>query len=129
MKINQILFLIELFQSVIDKYCRDYYYDFYWKKDSYTYYSLEIKENNKSIDVSLIVNKNNDASAIDYSYEANKHEENDEQEEGNENKVNKKIKIKEIFLGEDKQLMDDNEEREEDYNDKYKKDYKEVKVW
>ena len=47
---------------------------------------------------------------IDYSYEANKHEENDEQEEGNENKVNKKIKKKEVFLGEDKQPMDDNEE-------------------
>ena len=89
--------LIGLFHSVIDKYCRDYYYDFYWKKDSYTYYFLEIKENNKIIDVSLIVNKNNDTSAIDYSYEANKHEENDEQEEGNENKVNKKIKKKMSF--------------------------------
>ena len=51
---------------MIDKYCRDCYYDFDWKKDSCTHFSREIKEVNKSIDVSLIVNKNNDASAIDY---------------------------------------------------------------
>ena len=114
-------YLIGLFQSVIDKYCRDCYYDFDWKKDSYTYYSREIKENNRSIDVSLIVNKNNDASAIDYSYDANEEDENDDQEEGNENKINKKIKKKEVFLGEDKQPMDDNEEGEGDYIDKYKK--------
>ena len=114
-------YLIGLFQSVIDKYCRDCYYDFDWKKDTYTYYSREIKDNNRSIDVSLIVNKNNDASAIDYSYGANEEEENDDQEEGNENKINKKIKKKEVFLGEDKQPMDDNEEGEGDYFDKPKK--------
>jgi len=112
-------YLIGLFQNVINKYCRECYYDFDWNKDSYTHFSYEVKENNKSIDVSLIVNKNNDASAIDYSY-GNEEEENDDQEDGNENRVNKKIKKNEIFLGEDKQPIENNEMRENDEDEYFK---------
>ena len=112
------IYLLALFQNIIDKYCRECYYDFDWKKDSCTHFSREIKENNnnKSIDVSLIVNRNNDASAIDYSYDGN------DENEGNGKGL--KIKKKEIFLGEDKQQGDDTqikENLEEDYFDKYKK--------
>ena len=116
-------FLIRLFQNIINKYCRECFYDFDWKKDSYSHYSYDVKENDRSIGVSLIVNKNNDASAIDYSYNANE-DENEEQEEGNENKVNKKIKKKDIFLGEDKEPLENiemGEDQEEDYTDNYKK--------
>ena len=115
------LYLIVLFQNVINKYCRDCYYDFDWKKDSCTHYSYEVKENNKSIDVSLIVNKNNDASAIDYSNNVN---EDDDQEEGFENKVNKKIKKKDIFLGEDRQPLENNEMKEEDEDEDFTENYK-----
>ena len=108
------VYLIGLFQNIIDKYCKDCFYDYDWNKDSYTYYSREIKNFRKSVDVSLIVNKNNDASAIDYSNEGNEEEEeneNDENEEYDENQnyiKNKKIKKKEVFMGEDKSPMDDN---------------------
>jgi hypothetical protein len=53
---------------MIDKYCRDCFYDFDWKKDSCVYVSRDLKEN-QVIDASLVVNKNNDASGMDYSYE------------------------------------------------------------
>ena len=105
------VYLIGLFQNVIDRFCQDCFYDFDWKKDSYTYHSKTLKDFRKSIDVSLIVNKNNDASGIDYSYEANDEEdnENQENEDYNDNKMQRKIKKKEVFLGEDK-LPEDNEE-------------------
>ena len=113
------IYLINLFQTVIDRYCKDCFYDFDWNKDSYTYYSREIKNFRKSVDVSLIVNKNNDASAIDYSNEGNEEEEeneNDENEEYDENNQNyiknKKIKKKEVFLGEDKSPIDDNNDND-----------------
>ena len=115
------IYLIGLFQSMIDKYCRECFYDFDWKKDSCTHFSREIKEVNKSIDVSLIVNKNNDASAIDYSYNENEEEEENDEQEGEKPK---KIKKNEVFLGEDKQPIDDNEMRENaenEYFEKYKK--------
>ena len=115
-------YLIGLFQNIIDRYCRDCIYDFDWKKDYCTHFSKEIKENNKSIDVSLIVNKNNDASAIDYSYDANDDDETNEN--GNENKKNKKFLKKELFYGEDKQYMDNDqigENLEDNYLDKLKK--------
>ena len=112
------VYLIGLFQSMIDNYCRDCYYDFDWKKDSCTHFSREIKEINKSIDVSLIVNKNNDASAIDYSYNENEEEEENDAQDGERPK---KIKKKEVFLGEDKQPMDDNEMREDAENDYFEK--------
>ena len=110
------VYLIGLFQSVIDKYCKECYYDFDWKKDYCSYFSRETKEINKSIDVSLIVNKNNDASAIDYSFDANEDENDDEN--------GKKIKKKEVFLGEDKQPEDGaqiGQNLEDDYFDKYQK--------
>ena len=120
------VYLIGLFQSIIDKYCRECFYDFDWKKDSCTHFSREVKEKNKSIDVSLIVNKNNDASAIDYSYNE-EDDENDNQEEGDENNnKTKKIKKKEVFIGEDKQPMDNNiMEDEENYiYDKFRKKHR-----
>ena len=81
------VYLIGLFQSVIDKYCSDCLYDFDWKKDSLTYVSRSTNHtsNNKHADVSLIVNKNNDVSGMDYSNineednDENDKEENDEQ--------------------------------------------------
>jgi serine/threonine protein kinase len=87
------VYLIELFQTMIDKYCNECFYDFDWNKDLYSYYSRETTQHRKSIDISLIVNKNNDASAVDISIEANENEE--------ENGENKKIKKKEVFMGED----------------------------
>ena len=108
------IYLIGLFQNVIDRYCQDCFYDFDWKKDSYTYYSRTLKER-KSIDVSLIVNKNNDASGIDYSYEANDEEDDNENDEDNQNySKNKKIKRKEIFMGEDKSPIDNEELQDND---------------
>ena len=52
--------------------------------------------NNASTDISLIVNKNNDASAIDYSYEANDEDENDDDAEDG-TKANKRLKKKKYF--------------------------------
>ena len=104
------VYLIGLFQNVIDRFCQDCFYDFDWKKDSYTYHSKTLKDFRKSIDASLIVNKNNDASDIDYSYEVNDEEDNDDNEDNDGNnqnyKKNKKIKRKEIFMGEDNLPLD-----------------------
>ena len=113
------LYLIGLFQNMIDKYCRDCFYDFDWKKDSCTYVSRELKET-KNLDVSLIVNKNNDLSGMDYSYEGEVGEGEEDNQEGN-NK-NKPIKNKDIFIGEDDQPM--NEELKKNENDSDKKDDK-----
>ena len=106
------LYLIGLFQNMIDKYCRDCFYDFDWKKDSCTYVSREIKET-KNLDASLIVNKNNDLSGIDYSQEGEGIEGEDENQEGN-NK-NKRLMQKDIFVGEDQQPI--NEEKKEKEKD------------
>ena len=113
------VYLIELFQNMIDKYCRECFYDFDWKKDSCTYVSRELKEN-KVLDASLIVNKNNDVSGIDYSYEG-EGDENDEnnQQENNKNKQMKKNN--EIFVGEDQQQIEE-EKKVEESNKKEKKD-------
>ena len=128
------LHLIGLFQSIIDKYCRDCFYDFDWKKDSCTHFSREIKENNnKSIDISLIANKNNTVSGVDYSYERNDEGDdnidNENQEEGVEK--NKKIIKKEVFRPEDKQSMENNNEikegDEDDYLNKSKKKKQKIK--
>ena len=77
-------YLIGLFQSMIDKYCNDCYYDFDWKKNVIEHFSSGqgksikknnsnnsngnnngnvsyISNNNKSKDVSLFVCKNNES--------------------------------------------------------------------
>ena len=105
------IYLIGLFQKVIDKYCTDCFYDFDWKKDSCTYISHGNNNINKQLDVSLIVNKNNEASAMDYS-NMNEDEENDENEEnGEHHKKNKRIKEKEVFMGEDVTPMEENNQK------------------
>ena len=118
-------YLIGLFQNVIDRFCKDCFYDFDWKKDSYSYYSRGTVNFRKSVDVSLLVNKNNDASAIDYSNfgneEEDENEENEENDENNQNYVkNKKIKRKEVFMGEDKSPMENNENNDDDFYAKNK---------
>ena len=78
----------------------------------YTYYSREIKDQRKSVDISLVVNKNNDASTIDVSIE-NAEENGDEEYDENGGRVkNKKNKKKEVFMGEDNTPIEN-----EDIND------------
>ena len=113
------IYLIGLFQKVIDKYCTDCFYDFDWKKDTCTYISHRNNNISKQLDVSLIVNKNNEASAMDYS-NMNEDEENDENEENDEHhKKNKKIKKKEVFMGEDDTPIEEhnNQENNDNYNE------------
>jgi hypothetical protein len=108
------IYLIGLFQNIIDRLCQDCFYDFDWKKDSYAYHSRTLKER-KSIDVSLIVNRNNDASGIDYSYEGYEEEEGENDDENNPNYVkNKRIKKKEVFMGEDNSPFDNQEMQDND---------------
>lgn len=59
-------YLIHLFQQMIDKYCRDQSYDYDWQKDSITHYPSNLggQDLNKSRDISLIVNNNNNVSSI-----------------------------------------------------------------
>ena len=109
------VYLIGLFQSVIDKYCQDCLYDFDWKKDSCTYISRGTNNINQQTDISLIVNKNNDASAMDNS-NINEEEENEENKENGEHNK-KRIKKNEVFIGEDKTPMDNEEERNEENNE------------
>ena len=109
------VYLIGLFQSVIDKYCQDCLYDFDWKKDSCTYISRGTNNINQQTDISLIVNKNNDASAMDNS-NINEEEENEENKENGEHNK-KRIKKNEVFIGEDKTPMDNKEERNEENNE------------
>ena len=114
------VYLIGLFLNVIDRLCKDCFYDYDWNKDSYSYYSRESKNFRKSVDISLIVNKNNDASAIDYSNgneeEEENEEENEEYDENNNIKKRKKIKKKEVFMGEDNSPIDDEGMNEDLYN-------------
>ena len=121
------VYLIGLFQNIIDRFCKDCFYDFDWKKDSYSYYSREMKNYRKSVDISLIVNKNKDASAVDYSNEGNEEEEENENEENeneddeNQNYIkNKKIKKKEVFMGEVKRPIDNEEGNNDDFPNKNK---------
>ena len=108
------IYLIGLFQKVIDKYCTDCFYDFDWKKDTCTYISHRNNNISKQLDVSLIVNKNNEASAMDYS-NMNEDEENDENDENDEHhKKNKKIKKKEVFMGKDVIPMKENNQKSKD---------------
>ena len=110
------IYLIGLFQKVIDKYCTDCFYDFDWKKDTCTYISHKNNNISKQLDVSLIVNKNNEASAMDYS-NMNEDEENDENDENDEHhKKNKKIKKKEVFMGEDDTPMEEHNNQENNVN-------------
>ena len=109
------VYLIGLFQSVIDKYCQECLYDFDWKKDSCTYISRGTNNINQQTDISLIVNKNNDASAMDNS-NINEEEENEENKENGEHNK-KRIKKNEVFIGEDKTPMDNKEERNEENNE------------
>ena len=106
------VYLIGLFQSIIDKYCADCLYDFDWKKDSLTYVSRSTSNtDNKQADVSLIVNKNTDVSGMDYSNiheEDNDEHDNEENDEKNKNK--KIIKKKEVFIGEDKTPIENKED-------------------
>ena len=106
------VYLIGLFQSIIDKYCADCLYDFDWKKDSLTYVSRSTSNtDNKQADVSLIVNKNTDVSGMDYSNiheEDNDEHDNEENDEKNKNK--KIIKKKEVFIGEDKIPIENKED-------------------
>ena len=108
------VYLIGLFQTMIDKYCRECFYDFDWKKDSCTYVSREIKDT-KNMDVSLIVNKTNDLSGMDYSYEGEAEEgENDNKDENNKNKP---LKKKDIFVGEEPQSINEENKNNENDND------------
>ena len=112
------VYLIGLFQNIIDKYCKDCFYDFDWNKDSYSYYSRDFIQNaRKSADISLIVNQNNDASAIEYSNEGNEEEEENEEEyeESHNYKKSKKIKKKEVFYGEDKLPVDESDMNDEEF--------------
>ena len=112
------IYLIGLFQSVIDKYCSDCLYDFDWKKDSCSYVSRNSNNINKQTDVSLIVHKNNDASALDYS-NIIEEEEKDENEENEENHQKKKrIKKKEVFMGEDNPPIENHEKEKEKETEK-----------
>ena len=109
------VYLIGLFKSVIDKYCKESFYDYDWNKDIYTYYSREIKDNRKSLDVSLIVNKNNDASAIDVSIE-NYQETGDEEYDENGGRVkNKKNEKKDVFMGEDNTPIENEDINDDNY--------------
>lgn len=58
--------LIGLFQSMIDKHCVNCNYDFDWNKHQCNYlptsFTIDESKNNKSRDISLFVNKNNNAS-------------------------------------------------------------------
>ena len=105
-------YLIGLFQNIIDRFCKVCFYDYDWNKDSYIYHSKEVNAR-KSIDVSLIVNKNNDASAVEYSNFGNE-DENDDNGEGHSK--NKKIRKKEVFMGEDNSPIENNENEEDDFN-------------
>ena len=118
------VYLIGLFQNMIDKYCRDCFYDFDWKKDSCTYVSRDLKEN-KNLDASLIVNKNNDLSGMDYSYEGEGDENGEENnQEGNNNINNKKksLRNKDIFIGEDQEQQPVDEENQKEKKEKKDKD-------
>jgi len=113
------IYLIGLFQSVIDKYCTDCLYDFDWKKDSCSYVSRNSNNINKQTDVSLIVHKNNDASQLDYS-NIIEEEEKDENEENEENhQKNKRIKKKEVFMGEDNPPVENHEKEKEKLKEKH----------
>ena len=113
------IYLIGLFQTMIDKYCRECFYDFDWKKDSCTYVSRELKET-KNLDASLIVNKNNDASGMDYSYE----NEADEDDNNNQEGIGKmkKIKRKDVFIGQDEQPIDEEKKMKGKHKDNSKDD-------
>ena len=113
------IYLIGLFQTMIDKYCRECFYDFDWKKDSCTYVSRELKET-KNLDASLIVNKNNDASGMDYSYE----NEADEDDNNNQEGIGKmkKIKRKDVFIGQDEQPINEEKKMKGKHKDNSKDD-------
>ena len=113
------IYLIGLFQTMIDKYCRECFYDFDWKKDSCTYVSRELKET-KNLDASLIVNKNNDASGMDYSYENEADEDDNNNQEGI-GKI-KKIKKKDVFIGQDEQPIDEEKKMKGKHKDNSKDD-------
>ena len=95
------VYIIGLFQTMIDKYCRECFYDFDWKKDSCAYISRDLKEN-QVVDASFVMNKNNDASGMDYSYKGDVEEENENNQRKNNNR-NNIIKDKDIFVGEDQE--------------------------
>ena len=113
------VYIIGLFQTMIDKYCRECFYDFDWKKDSCVYISRDLKEN-QVVDASLVVNKNNDASGMDYSYEG----ETDLGEENNQQNINKNkmMKDKDIFVGEDKEQINEENKMNESRNKNNKND-------
>ena len=114
------VYIIGLFQTMIDKYCRDCFYDFDWKKDSCVYVSRDLKEN-QVIDASLVVNKNNDASGMDYSYEGETDLGEENNQQGNNNK-NKMMKDKDIFVGEDQEQINEEEKIKESRNKNNKND-------
>ena len=45
---------------MIDKYCRECFYDFDWNKEYFQYQPKEVKDKKMSAGVSLIVNNNDD---------------------------------------------------------------------
>ena len=92
-------FLIGLFQTMINKYCNNCFYDFDWKKNFLEHLSLEQEKNNtldfikndllnKSRDVSLIVNKNN---------ESKNEKENDNEDD---NEVKNHLRNSKVFIQE-----------------------------
>ena len=92
-------FLIGLFQTMINKYCNNCFYDFDWKKNFLEHLSLEQEKNNtldfikndllnKSRDISLIVNKNNES----------KNEKDNDNEDDNE--VKNHLRNSKVFIQE-----------------------------
>ena len=74
------IYLIGLFQTMIDKYCRDCFYDFDWKKDSFKYAPRDIK-NNEKLDLNF------KSSCV---FLNDKNEDNSDNKEGKVKKPNKK---------------------------------------
>ena len=110
-------YLIGLFQSMIDKYCDDCFYDYDWQKKfcrTFSHLSSNQQELNKSRDVSLLVNNNNNVSAL----ECSKYEEKEEIEDDDENDIEtKKIKNKVFIKNEDNENFQNDDDFEENENE------------
>jgi hypothetical protein len=97
------VYLIGLFQTIIDKYCKECFYDFDWNKEYFQYQPKEVKDKKVSVGVSLIVN-NNDDSRGDYSFD-----------NVDENKK------QEVFVGQDNsKIIKDDKDNEENENQQKK---------
>ena len=119
-------YLIGLFQSMIDKYCDDCFYDYDWQKKfcrTFSHLSSNQQELNKSRDVSLLVNNNNNVSALECSKYEEEEEEDEDDDEDNKMET-KKIKNKIFMKNEDDDIFqnddfEENENENEDNEDEY----------